>query len=44
MVKKSKELSKLQCLWDFYLLLHKFKEKTFYFSYPAITDSRYYGH
>ena len=43
-VKRSKELSKLQCLWDFYILFHKLKRKQFFFlSYPAITDSRYYG-
>ena len=28
-VKRSKELSKLQCFWDFYIL---FKEKTIFFS------------
>ena len=44
-VKRNKELSKLQSLWDFNILLHKFKEKTIFFlSYPAITDSRYCGH
>ena len=31
-VKRSKELSKLQCLWDFYILFDKFKEKTIFFS------------
>ena len=31
-VKKSKELSKLQRFWDFYILSHKFKEKTIFFS------------
>ena len=42
-VKRSKELSKLQCFWDFYILSHKFKEKTIFFSRtpllrtPAIT-------
>ena len=44
-VKRSKELSKLQCLWDFYILFHKLQEKTIFFlSYPATTDSHYYGH
>ena len=38
-VKRSKELSKLQCLWDFYILFHKFKEKTIFF----LSFSRYYG-
>ena len=36
-VKRSKELSKLQCFWDFYILFDKFKEKTILFS------RRYYG-
>ena len=42
-VKRSKELSKLQRFWDFYILSHKFKEKTILFSRtpllrtPAIT-------
>ena len=41
-VKRSKELSKLQCLWDFNILFHKFKRKQFLFiSYPAITDTIY---
>ena len=31
-VKKSKELSKLQRFWHFYILSHKFKEKTIFFS------------
>ena len=31
-VKRSKELSKLQCFWDFYILFDKFKEKTILFS------------
>ena len=44
-VKRSEELSTLQCLWDFNILFQKFKRKQFLFpSYPAITDSRYYGH
>ena len=38
-VKRSKELSKLQCLWDFYILFHKFKRKKFFFSLVP----RYYG-
>ena len=39
-VKRSKELWKLQCLWDFYILFHKFKRKYFFFlSYPAITHA-----
>ena len=29
-VKRSKELLKLQCFWDFYILFHKFKESTFF--------------
>ena len=46
-VKRSKELSKLQCFWDFYILFHKFRlgENNFFLlSYPAITDSHYYRH
>ena len=44
-VKRSKELSKLQCLWDFYILFHKLKRKQFFFSRTpllrtlAITDA-----
>ena len=44
--KRSKELSKLQCFWDFSRLSHKFKEKTIFFSRtpllrtPAITDTK----
>ena len=38
-VKRSKELSKLQYLWDFYILFHKFKRKQFFFSLVP----RYYG-
>ena len=44
-VKRSEELSTLQCLWDFNILFQKFKRKQFLLlSYLAITDSRYYGH
>ena len=46
-VKRSKELSKLQCFWDFYILFDKFKEKTIFFSRTlpllrtlAITDTK----
>ena len=40
-VKRSKELSKLQCFWDFYILFQSLKGKQLFFlSYLAITDTR----
>ena len=45
-VERNKELSKLQCFWDFNILLHKFKEKTIFLSRTpllrtlAITDTK----
>ena len=40
-VKRSKELWKLQCLWDFYILFHKFKRKFFFFSRTPLLRTLY---